>query len=254
MPRLPKSLHILNRTLHIYLTMFALIMILFYSLTGLMLNHPDWFSLDNPRTVHRTADVPPHSSPTASSSSSTFANISPPLANSPASTMPNPKPSASNSSPPAKNPTSSSNDPPAPPKSPTNSAAFPDSSPTSTPANKPPSPGNASSTPPPSSSSSPASPASSSGSPSPNAAPSASSPSPSASPSSPPPTISSSNPFLPSRSPFSACLSILTQKRHSLHFLPGLGGDCQASSLFSPLFGILSLSAQKRHFHTVNRQ
>ena len=58
MPFLSKSVNQWNRTLHVYLTMAALVMLLFYSMTGLMLNHPDWFGLDSPRTVEKKLTVP----------------------------------------------------------------------------------------------------------------------------------------------------------------------------------------------------
>ncbi len=43
----------LNRTLHIYLTMLALLMLSFFSVTGFMLNHDTWFQSAQPHT--RTA-------------------------------------------------------------------------------------------------------------------------------------------------------------------------------------------------------
>lgn len=42
------------RTLHIYLTMLALLLFLFFGVTGFMLNHPGWFGLEEVRT--RTAE------------------------------------------------------------------------------------------------------------------------------------------------------------------------------------------------------
>jgi hypothetical protein len=39
------------RWLHIYLSMFSLAIILFFSVTGVTLNHPDWFSAGAERTV-----------------------------------------------------------------------------------------------------------------------------------------------------------------------------------------------------------
>jgi hypothetical protein len=38
------------RTLHIYLTMLALLLLLFFGATGFMLNHPEWFGLEDVRT------------------------------------------------------------------------------------------------------------------------------------------------------------------------------------------------------------
>jgi hypothetical protein len=38
------------RTIHVYLTLFGLVLILFFAVTGFMLNHEDWFGLNEPRT------------------------------------------------------------------------------------------------------------------------------------------------------------------------------------------------------------
>lgn len=38
------------RAVHIYLTMFALLLLLFFGATGFMLNHADWFGLEEVRT------------------------------------------------------------------------------------------------------------------------------------------------------------------------------------------------------------
>jgi hypothetical protein len=38
------------RTLHIYLTMLAMLLLLFFGATGFMLNHPEWFGLEEVRT------------------------------------------------------------------------------------------------------------------------------------------------------------------------------------------------------------
>ena len=37
-----------TRTLHIHVSMFAMMIVLFFALTGFTLNHPDWFSSDEP--------------------------------------------------------------------------------------------------------------------------------------------------------------------------------------------------------------
>ena len=37
------------RALHIYVTLFGLLLLLFFAVTGFMLNHEDWFGLDEPR-------------------------------------------------------------------------------------------------------------------------------------------------------------------------------------------------------------
>ncbi len=39
-----KKLYKLNQWLHVYLSMFALLAIVFFAVTGFMLNHPDWFA------------------------------------------------------------------------------------------------------------------------------------------------------------------------------------------------------------------
>jgi hypothetical protein len=38
------------RHIHVYLTMFGLLLLLFFALTGFMLNHEDWFGVDKPFT------------------------------------------------------------------------------------------------------------------------------------------------------------------------------------------------------------
>lgn len=48
-----------SRTLHIYLSMLGLLGILFFSATGLMLNHPEWFSLSEPRMRKLEGTLPP---------------------------------------------------------------------------------------------------------------------------------------------------------------------------------------------------
>ncbi len=49
----------LARTLHIYLTMFAFLMMLFFAITGFVLNHEDWFAQwgSSHRDVHGTIAV-----------------------------------------------------------------------------------------------------------------------------------------------------------------------------------------------------
>ena len=39
-----------SRTLHIYLSMLGLVLMVFFALTGFMLNHSEWFGLDRART------------------------------------------------------------------------------------------------------------------------------------------------------------------------------------------------------------
>src|SRR5947208_3276735 len=43
---LSKSLLLLTRTLHIYATMLALILLIFFSFTGFVMNHPEVFGID----------------------------------------------------------------------------------------------------------------------------------------------------------------------------------------------------------------
>jgi hypothetical protein len=46
------------RTLHIYLTMMALLLLLFFGATGFMLNHADWFGLEEVRTKTARGALP----------------------------------------------------------------------------------------------------------------------------------------------------------------------------------------------------
>jgi hypothetical protein len=55
---LKKELLLWTRTLHIYLTMFGLVLLFFFSLTGFALNHDRWFSLDEPKMRDRSAALP----------------------------------------------------------------------------------------------------------------------------------------------------------------------------------------------------
>ena len=45
------------RTLHIYVSMFGLIILLFFSVTGFTLNHAEWFASDEPRVVEVAGQV-----------------------------------------------------------------------------------------------------------------------------------------------------------------------------------------------------
>lgn len=47
-----------SRTLHVYLTMFAFLLMMFFAVTGLLLNHEDWLGADTVRPVERTGDFP----------------------------------------------------------------------------------------------------------------------------------------------------------------------------------------------------
>lgn len=49
------------RTVHLYVTLFTLGLILFFSVTGFLLNHEDWLGTDNPHSITRTGNVPPES-------------------------------------------------------------------------------------------------------------------------------------------------------------------------------------------------
>lgn len=46
------------RVIHLYLTLFALALILFFAVTGFMLNHEDWFSPADPFTRTETGSLP----------------------------------------------------------------------------------------------------------------------------------------------------------------------------------------------------
>ncbi|MBA4065525.1 MAG: hypothetical protein C0501_17780 [Isosphaera sp.] len=46
------------RTVHVYVTLFGLTLILFFAVTGFMLNHIEWFLPDEPRTVREARPLP----------------------------------------------------------------------------------------------------------------------------------------------------------------------------------------------------
>jgi hypothetical protein len=46
------------RTVHVYLTLFGFVLLLFFAVTGFILNHEDWFGLDEPHRFERTGSVP----------------------------------------------------------------------------------------------------------------------------------------------------------------------------------------------------
>src|SRR5437588_11983841 len=48
------------RHVHLVVSVFGLLVLLFFGLTGLMLNHPDWFALDEPQTQTVTGGLPSH--------------------------------------------------------------------------------------------------------------------------------------------------------------------------------------------------
>lgn len=56
--RASRTLASVSRWLHIYLSMFAFATMLLFSITGLTLNHPDWFGAGEATTVDQTSEVP----------------------------------------------------------------------------------------------------------------------------------------------------------------------------------------------------
>jgi len=46
------------RDFHIYLSLFGLVLLLFFAVTGFMMNHSDWFNLDATQTRNYTAHLP----------------------------------------------------------------------------------------------------------------------------------------------------------------------------------------------------
>lgn len=46
------------RTLHIYISLFGLVLLLFFAITGFMMNHPGWFNLDATQSRNYTAKLP----------------------------------------------------------------------------------------------------------------------------------------------------------------------------------------------------
>jgi len=55
---MPRRLVGLTRTLHIYLTMLGCFLLFFFSLTGFMLNHSEWFGLEEVRTSKTSGRMP----------------------------------------------------------------------------------------------------------------------------------------------------------------------------------------------------
>jgi len=45
----------ISRAVHAYLSAFAFLALMFFSVTGLLVNHPDWFSSDTPEEIHELA-------------------------------------------------------------------------------------------------------------------------------------------------------------------------------------------------------
>lgn len=56
--RLRKQTAIISRWLHLYLSMVSFAIVLFFAVTGLTLNHADWFASQQ-RTTQRTGNIPP---------------------------------------------------------------------------------------------------------------------------------------------------------------------------------------------------
>jgi hypothetical protein len=56
--RINRTLLAWTRTIHIYLTMAALGLMLFFAVTGFTVNHEDWFGATTPRTRTVTGDTP----------------------------------------------------------------------------------------------------------------------------------------------------------------------------------------------------
>jgi hypothetical protein len=48
-----------SRTLHIYLSMLGLLTLIFFSVTGIMLNHEEWFGYAEPRMTKHEGNIPP---------------------------------------------------------------------------------------------------------------------------------------------------------------------------------------------------
>ncbi len=47
-----------TRTLHVYVSMLALVLVLLFGLTGFIMNHEDWFGLDEPHEETVTGEIP----------------------------------------------------------------------------------------------------------------------------------------------------------------------------------------------------
>lgn len=58
MSRFYRGVMAVSRTIHVYLTMFALLLMLFFAVTGLLLNHEEWLGADTIKPVERTGDFP----------------------------------------------------------------------------------------------------------------------------------------------------------------------------------------------------
>jgi hypothetical protein len=47
-----------SRTIHIYISMFGLLSVIFFSITGIMLNHEEWFGFATPYIVKKEGSIP----------------------------------------------------------------------------------------------------------------------------------------------------------------------------------------------------
>ncbi len=47
-----------TRTIHIYVSMLGLLAVIFFSVTGIMLNHEEWFGFETPRIVNKEGTLP----------------------------------------------------------------------------------------------------------------------------------------------------------------------------------------------------
>jgi hypothetical protein len=51
-------LRVWARNIHIYISMLGLLAVMFFSVTGIMLNHSDWFDLNDPRVTKMEGTLP----------------------------------------------------------------------------------------------------------------------------------------------------------------------------------------------------
>src|SRR5579862_7664060 len=51
-------LRVWARNIHIYISMLGLLMVVFFSVTGIMLNHDDWLGLNDPRVTKKEGTLP----------------------------------------------------------------------------------------------------------------------------------------------------------------------------------------------------
>ncbi|MEP6589916.1 MAG: PepSY-associated TM helix domain-containing protein [Gemmatimonadota bacterium] len=58
MSRFYRGVVAVSRTVHVYLTMFALLLMLFFAVTGLLLSHEDWLGADTIRPTEINGDIP----------------------------------------------------------------------------------------------------------------------------------------------------------------------------------------------------